>query len=75
MSRAAAIVLASEQLVIAARDGNWSGIPSLLLARRVLLNALEREKPAAGDGSTLQAMRAAVLESDRVFATLDRAAV
>jgi hypothetical protein len=70
MSTADAIVLASEELVIAARDAEWQRVPALLLARRVLLQDLERRASREVDLCRLEAVRGAVLESDRVFATL-----
>ena len=58
MSAADAIVLASEELVIAARDAEWQRVPALLLARRVLLQDLERRASRELDIRRLEAVRA-----------------
>jgi hypothetical protein len=69
-----AVVAETRGLVELAGQGAWNEVPSRLVRRRASLVALERELRGAGPSAlaesagTLAALRAAVLESERLMA-------
>lgn len=66
------VLAATDKLVQQVGQGDWSSVAKTVEQRRMFLEALSSE-PQTGEHDFLQAMRAAVAESDAAVAVMSKA--
>lgn len=69
------VLAATDKLVQQVGQGDWSSVAKTVEQRRMFLEALSSSEPQAGEHDFLQAMRAAVAESDAAVAVMSQAQV
>jgi hypothetical protein len=68
------VLAATDRLVQQAGQGDWSSVAKTVEQRRMFLDALSSSEPQSGEHDFLQAMRAAIAESDAAIAVMSKAA-
>ena len=66
------VLAATDKLVQQAGQGDWSSVAKTVEQRRMFLDALSSSEPQHGEHEFLQAMRAAITESDAAIAVMSK---